>query len=112
MAKDIYFALKSSLVAAEALATGFDYPSERAYSELVKAQIQPDLTYSEMNARMFFPVQAFGFYRMARNEHVNYYFSELIAGRVGHQGMFLQDDPDEPLLAVIAAYRAIRRRPF
>jgi len=84
----IYFALKSSLVAAEALATGFDHPSERAYSELVKAQIQPDLTYSEMNARMFFPVQAFGFYRMARNEHVNYYFSELIAGRVGHKECF------------------------
>ena len=84
----IYYALKSSLVAAEALATGFDRPSERAYSELIKKQIQPDLTYSEMNARMFFPIQAFGFYRMVRNEHVNYYFSELIAGRVGHKECF------------------------
>ena len=84
----IYFALKSSLAAAEAFTAAFDRPSDRAYSELVKAQIQPDLTYSEMNARMFFPIQKLGFYRMVRNAHVNYYFAELIAGRVGHKECF------------------------
>ena len=84
----IYFALKSSVVAAEALTAGFDRPSDRAYSELVNAHIQPDLTYSELNARMFFPIQKWGFYWMARNPHVNYYFAELIAGRVGHKECF------------------------
>ncbi len=84
----IYFALKSSLVAAEAFASGFDRPSERAYSDLVKEKLQPDLTYSELNARMFFPIQRFGFYRMVRNMHVNYYFAELIAGHVGHRECF------------------------
>lgn len=84
----IYFALKSSLVAAEALTAAFDQPAERAYTELIKVQVQPDLTYSEMNARMFFPMQKLGFYRMVRNEHVNYYFAELIAGRVGHKECF------------------------
>jgi geranylgeranyl reductase family protein len=84
----IYFALKSSLVAAEAFAVAFDRPSERAYSHLVEEKIQPDLTYSELNAKMFFPIQKYGFYRMVRNIHVNYYFAELIAGRVGHKECF------------------------
>ncbi|MGI8896045.1 MAG: geranylgeranyl reductase family protein [Casimicrobiaceae bacterium] len=84
----IYFALKSAVVAAEALTAAFDRPSERAYSRLVDERIQPDLTYSELNARMFFAIQRFGFYRMVRNIHVNYYFSELIAGGVGHRECF------------------------
>jgi geranylgeranyl reductase family protein len=84
----IYFALKSAMVAAEAFTAAFDRPSERAYSRLVEERIQSDLTYSELNARMFFPIQKYGFYRMVRNIHVNYYFSELIAGRVGHKECF------------------------
>ena len=84
----IYFALKSSLVAAEAFASGFDRPSDRAYSHLIKKKLQPELTYSELNARMFFPNQRFGFYRMVRNVHVNYYFAELIGGHVGHKECF------------------------
>ena len=84
----IYFAIKSAVVAAEAFTVAFDRPSERSYSRLVEDRIQPDLTYSELNARMFFPIQKFGFYRMVRNVHVNYYFSELIAGGVGHKECF------------------------
>ena len=37
---------------------------------------------------MFFPIQKLGFYRMVRNAHVNDYFAELIAGRVGHKECF------------------------
>jgi flavin-dependent dehydrogenase len=84
----IYFALKSSLVAAEALDSFFDRPSERSYTHLIKEKLQPDLTYSRLNARMFFPFQKFGFYRMVRNVHVNYYFAELIGGHVGHKECF------------------------
>ena len=84
----IYFALKSSLAAAEALDSGFDRPSGRAYTHLIKEKLQPDLTYSQLNARMFFPIQKFGFYRMVRKVHVNYYFAELIGGHVGHKECF------------------------
>ena len=84
----IYFALKSAAVAAAAFNTAFDRPAERFYGQLVKEQIQPDLTYSELNAKMFFPIQKFGFYRMVRSVHVNHYFSELIAGGVGHKECF------------------------
>jgi geranylgeranyl reductase family protein len=84
----IYFALKSALVAAEALDSEFERPSEHAYTCLVKERLQPDLTYSGLNARLFFPIQKFGFYRMVRNMHANYYFAELIAGHVGHRECF------------------------
>jgi geranylgeranyl reductase family protein len=84
----IYFALRSSLVAAEAISVAFDRPSDRAYSHFVETRIQPELTYSAMNARMFFRAQRLAFYRMVRNEHVNDYYAELIAGRVGHRECF------------------------
>jgi geranylgeranyl reductase family protein len=84
----IYFALRSSLVAAQAISVAFDHPSDRAYSHLVETQIQPELSYSAMNARMFFRAQRLAFYRMVRNEHVNDYYAELIAGRLGHRECF------------------------
>jgi geranylgeranyl reductase family protein len=84
----IYFALKSSLAAAEALSIAFDRPSDRAYSHLVETRIQPEMTYSAMNARMFFRAQRMAFNRMVRNEHINDYYAELIAGRVGHRECF------------------------
>ena len=84
----IYFALKSAVLAATALTAAFDRPSEHLYSRLVEEKIQPDLTYSELNARLFFPIQKFAFFRMVQNEHVNHYFSELIAGGVSHKECF------------------------
>jgi len=78
----IYFALRSAVLAAEALGTEFDRPSARAYSELIEKRIQPDLTYAELNARLFYPFQRLAFARMARNAHVSGYFAELIGGRV------------------------------
>jgi flavin-dependent dehydrogenase len=78
----IYFALKSAAVAADALGEAFDRPSARAYSALIEARIQPDLTYAELNARLFYPVQRLAFARMAKNAHVSSYFAELIAGHV------------------------------
>ena len=84
----IYFALKSAVIAAKALSASFDRPQDNEFARLVKAELHADLLYSQLNARMFFPIQAFGFYRMVRNPHVNYYFSELIAGGVGHKECF------------------------
>ncbi|HEY1308600.1 MAG TPA: geranylgeranyl reductase family protein [Vicinamibacterales bacterium] len=84
----IYFALESALVAAEAFAATFDRPHERAYTELVKTRIQPELTYSEASARLFFSHPTFGFNRMVRNAHVNDRFAELIAGGIGQKACF------------------------
>jgi len=84
----IYFALKSAVIAAKALSASFDRPRDKEFTRLVKAELHADLLYSELNARMFYPIQGFGFYRMVRSQHVNYYFSELIAGGVGHKECF------------------------
>lgn len=84
----IYFALKSAQVAAEAIEKSFDSPADHLYSTLVKRRLHADLRYSELNARLIFLVQKFGFYRMVRNKHVNHYFAELIAGKVGHRECF------------------------
>jgi geranylgeranyl reductase family protein len=84
----IYFALKSAVIAAKALSASFDRPRDNEFTRLVKAELHADLLYSELNARMFYPIQAFGFYRMVRSQHVNHYFSELIAGGVGHKECF------------------------
>ena len=84
----IYFALKSAHVAAEALAAGFDRPSDRAYSNLIRVRIQRDLTYSELSARLLFRAPKLAFDRMVRNRHVNDYYAELIAGGVGYAECF------------------------
>lgn len=86
----IYFALKSAVIASKAFQESFDEPRSQRYSEYVHRELWDDLHYSELNAKMFFPMQKFGFYRMVRNEHVNYYFAELIAGRVGHKECFFK----------------------
>jgi geranylgeranyl reductase family protein len=84
----IYFALRSSLAAAEAFGVSFDRPADRTYSHLIAKYIQPDLTYSAMNARLFFGAPQLAFRRMVRNVRVNDYYAELIAGRVGHKECF------------------------
>ena len=84
----IYFALKSARIAYEALAKSFELNKVNYYSNLVKEKMLEDLFYSELNARMFFPVQKFGYYNMVRNRHVNYYFAGLISGDVSYKEGF------------------------
>lgn len=84
----IYFALKSAALAHRGLRVALDDPGSSTYSELVRQEMLPDMNYSRLNALLFFPVQRFGFYRMVRNQHVNHYFAELIAGHVGYKECF------------------------
>jgi geranylgeranyl reductase family protein len=84
----IYFALKSSVLAAEALQSAFDHPRDRAYSGLIAAGIQRDLTYAGMNARMFFAMQKLAFSLMVRSKQVNDNYAEVIAGGVGYAECF------------------------
>ena len=84
----IYFALRSAILAAEAFATRNTKPVEETYGHLVRKHLTPDLFYSALLAKMFYPRQRFGFYRMVRNKHCNFYFGELIGGRVGYRECF------------------------
>jgi flavin-dependent dehydrogenase len=86
----IYFALKSARIAADAHITAFERPQERAYTEMVTSVLQPELTYSELNARLFFPRQKFGFYQMTRSARVSDDFAGLIVGSVSHRECFFK----------------------
>jgi geranylgeranyl reductase family protein len=84
----IYFALRSAVLAAEAFARAGGRRVEREYAERIRRHLAPDLFYSDLNARLFYPLQRFGYYRMARSKLCNYYFGELIGGRVGYRECF------------------------
>jgi geranylgeranyl reductase family protein len=84
----IYFALKSALVAYEALSKSFELNEVNYYSNLVKDKMIEDLFYSELNARLFFPFQKFGYFNMVRSRHVNYYFAGIISGGVSYKECF------------------------
>ena len=84
----IYFGLKSAVLAGKAMSESFDDPGDRSYTDFLKKELVSDLRYSELNARLFFSFQKFGFYRMVRHRFVNRYFAELITGGVGHRECF------------------------
>ncbi len=108
----IYFALKSALVAAEAVHTSFSKPRDQVYSSLVKKSLHADIHYSELTARLFYPFQKFGFYRMVQNIHVNSYFAELIAGRVGYRECFYKTLLTSPYWMFSRRYPAYEGEPF
>jgi flavin-dependent dehydrogenase len=84
----IYFALRSAVLAAEGFARSGGRPVEREYARGVRERLAPDLFYSDLNARLFYSSQRFGFYRMARSKQCNRYFGELISGRVSYRECF------------------------
>lgn len=84
----IYFALKSAVLASKALIVNFENNAYNNYKSLVQSELHDDLFYSTLNAKMFFPVQKFGYYGMVRNKYVNRFFAELIGGEVGHKECF------------------------
>jgi len=84
----IYFALKSAVLAAESFAQTRGRHVEREYSARIQRDLAPDLFYSDLNARLFYSSQRFGFYRMVRSKRCNYYFGELIGGRVSYRECF------------------------
>jgi geranylgeranyl reductase family protein len=84
----IYFGLKSAVTAGNAMRESFDHPGDKVYTDFIGSELVTDLRYSELNARLFFSFQKFGFYRMVRRTFVNRYFAGLIAGGVGHRECF------------------------
>jgi geranylgeranyl reductase family protein len=103
----IYFALKSARVAADSLVTAFDRPREHAYTELVKVHLRSDLTYSDLNARLFFPFQEFGFYRMVRSVRVSDDFAGLIVGGTTHKACFYKTLLTSPYWLVSSRLSAV-----
>ncbi|HTY59653.1 MAG TPA: geranylgeranyl reductase family protein [Bacteroidota bacterium] len=84
----IYYGLKSAVLAGRAMAGAFDRPGGKLYTDLLRKELAGDLRYSEINARLFFSFQKFGYYNMVRRPLVNDFFAGLITGEVGHRECF------------------------
>ena len=108
----IYFALRSALLASKAFAECPASGVERSYSMKVKQDLAPDLFYSDLNARLFYPLQRFGYYRMVRNKHCNYYFGELIGGRVSYRECFYKTVATLPYWLFSEMLPPSRQSPF
>ena len=61
---------------------------------------------------MFFPIQKFGFYKMVCNEHVNYYFAELIAGKVSYKECFYKTLATSPYWLFSKKFPFLRGKKF
>ena len=81
----IYFALKSAVLAAQALGeTGFA-PNSTRYTQLVKQKLLPDLRASEWMGKVLFALPDFALSQLISNPRVNDYFAGLISGAVGYR---------------------------
>ncbi len=86
----IYFALRSAQLAAEASLGGDAEAVETACARLIRKHLAPDFFYSELNARLFYPAQRFGYYRMVQNQPCSRYFGEMISGSVSYAECFFK----------------------
>jgi flavin-dependent dehydrogenase len=108
----IYFAIKSAILASEAINNEFSGKLSNSYTKLVKNELINDLEYSRLNARLFYPLQKFGYYQMVRNKHVNYYFSEIIAGKVNYKECFYKTIITSPYWLFSQKYSYIEDKEF
>jgi len=106
----IYFGLRSAVIAGKAMGESFDHSRDGSYTRLLREELVTDLRYSEINARMFFSFQKFGFYRMVRHRFVNRFFADLITGGAGHRECFYSTLATVPfwLASVNSLPRALR----
>jgi len=93
----IYYALRSARCAADAIVASLAHSGEAHYTRLIRRELLPDLRYAALNARIFYPRQRVGFYRLARNPRVSGYFAEVIAGGLTPRACFFRTLATAPI---------------
>lgn len=85
----LYYGLKSSVIAAKEIKNAIDNnKSLDNYTRRLKSEILVHVKYSKKSAEFFYPRQKFGYYYMVRNKLMNYYYSELIHGKISQRKCF------------------------
>jgi geranylgeranyl reductase family protein len=84
----IYFALKSAVVAARAARETAGACVTGAYTRLVRAQLEPELRWSERMGRLLYSMGWFAFDPLARSRVGSDCFAGLITGEVGYRACF------------------------
>ncbi len=85
----IFYGLKSSQIAAEEIKKAIrNNSSIDNYSKRLKSEILVHVKFSKRTAELFYPRQKFGYYNMVRNKLMNYYYAELIHGKINQRKCF------------------------
>jgi geranylgeranyl reductase family protein len=81
----IYFALKSAVVAADAIERGGDAPDSLLYTKSLNQELLPELRASQWIGKALYRFQSFSFSHLVLNDRVNRDFAGLITGEVGYR---------------------------
>jgi geranylgeranyl reductase family protein len=84
----IYFALKSSIITAEAIENTFSNNGFNNYYQRLNKEIQTQLKYSKLTAWWFYKFQKIGFYQIARNSYLNRLFAGFLIGNITYKQCF------------------------
>lgn len=85
----LYYGLKSSKIAAVEISNAIrNNGSLDNYTKRLKSEILVHVKFSKRTAELFYPRQRFGYYKMVRNKLMNYYYAELIHGRITQRKCF------------------------
>jgi len=85
LGEGIYFALKSSALAARAFAASAGRPRAGDYTRLLRRELLPELRAAERLARLCYAHQRFVFERIARSRYASGLFLGLVTGEVGYR---------------------------
>jgi geranylgeranyl reductase family protein len=81
----IYFALKSAVLAAQAIEEDAALNDPLLYTKLLRLELLPELGASQWISKALYRFQDFAFLHLAVNEHANHDFAGLITGEVGYR---------------------------
>jgi flavin-dependent dehydrogenase len=84
----IYFALRSAMLAARAVKESAGAPGAGTYTRLVRAELEPELCWSERIGRLLYSTGSFAFDPLARSRFGCQWFAGLITGEVRYRACF------------------------
>lgn len=101
----LYYGLRSSGLAAEAIAKALDSgTSLNGYTRLLRSQILREIDYSRLLARFFYRHERFGYYRIARSPILNSAYAQLIHGGMTHGKCCFRSIAMAPVVFLTSGY--------
>lgn len=94
----LYYGLQSSRLAAEEITNAIhNNASLDNFTKRLKSEILVQVKFSRITAHLFYPRQKFGYYKMVRNKLMNYYYAELIHGKISQRKCYFYTMASLPL---------------
>lgn len=94
----LYYGFQSSRLAAEEISNSIhNNMSLNNYTKRLKSEILVQVKFSRITAHLFYQRQKFGYYKMVRNKLMNYYYAELIHGKISQRKCYFYTIASLPL---------------